>query len=135
MLNLLVVEDDEVDLMTMKRGLQKADVVHQMTVARDGAEALRVLRDGVMSTARRLIFLDLNMPKMNGLEFLRELRSDSKLSLTPVIVLTTSAEESDRAAAHRLNCAGYFLKPLEFSVFVELLKSINRYWSNAYFAT
>lgn len=135
MLNLLVVEDDEVDLMTMKRGLQKAGVKHQLTAATDGVDALRILRATKAPALQRIVILDLNMPRMNGLEFMRELRADPELASTPVIVLTTSGEEVDRNTAHRLNCAGYFLKPLNFATFVELLTAIDRYWSNVRFPT
>ncbi len=133
MLNLLLVDDDAVDVMTVKRGLAKAGIAHQLTEAADGLEALRVLRDGAMPAARRLVLLDLNMPRMNGLEFLRALRADPQLASTPVVVLTTSAHENDRREAHRLHCAGYFVKPLEFATFVELLGVIDRYWSQVQF--
>ena len=135
MLNLLIVDDDAVDLMTVKRGLSKAGVAHQLTEAANGVEALQLLRDGKVPSSRRLVLLDLNMPRMNGLEFMRALRADPQLASTPVVVLTTSTQEVDRREAHRLNCAGYFVKPLDFNVFVDLLQTIDRYWSNVQFAS
>ncbi len=135
MLNLLVVDDDAVDVMTVKRGLSRAGIAHQLTEASNGVEALTLLREGKMPPGRRLVLLDLNMPRMNGLEFLKALREDPALASTPVVVLTTSTQEADRREAHRLHCAGYFVKPLEFSTFVELLGTIDRYWSAVQFAT
>lgn len=129
MLNLLVVDDDAIDVMTVKRGLAKAGVSHRLLEASNGVEALAVLRGDVMPMERRLVLLDINMPRMSGLEFLRELRADPSIAATPVVVLTTSNQEQDRREAHRLHVAGYFLKPLEYSTFVDLLSTIDRYWS------
>lgn len=134
MLNLLVVDDDAVDLMTVKRGLARAGITHQLTEASNGLEALQLLRDGKVPAERRMVLLDLNMPRMNGLEFLRTLRADPQLASTPVVVLTTSTHENDRREAHRLHCAGYFVKPLDFGTFVDLLTTIDRYWSAVQFA-
>ena len=79
--------------------------------------------------SRRLILLDLNMPKMNGIEFLTELRADPQLKQTPVVVLTTSSEDRDRVSAYDLNVAGYLLKPITFSTFVETMVALNQYWT------
>ncbi|MEL6779664.1 MAG: response regulator, partial [Cyanobacteria bacterium J06597_16] len=78
---------------------------------------------------RRLVLLDLNMPKMGGIEFLRELRGDESLQATPVIVLTTSDQERDRIEAYNFNVAGYILKPVTFSNFAEVMAALNRYWT------
>lgn len=129
MLNLLVVDDDSIDLMTMKRGLSRAGIAHRIAEAKDGVEALAVLRSGEMPTARRLVLLDLKLPRMSGLEFLKELRDDPELASTPVVIITTSSQEKERREAHRLNVAGYFVKSLDFTSFVELLTIIDRYWS------
>jgi CheY-like chemotaxis protein len=75
------------------------------------------------------VLLDLNMPKMNGIEFLRELRNDPDLRLTPVVVLTTSDDERDRVDAYNLNVAGYILKPVTLMNFVEAMATLNKYWS------
>lgn len=80
-------------------------------------------------TARRLILLDLNMPKMGGIEFLVELRSDAQLKPTPVVVMTTSNQDQDRVEAYNLNVAGYILKPITFINFVELMATLNNYWT------
>lgn len=134
MINLLAVDDDEVDLMAVKRGLVKAGVQHTLQTATDGNDALRMLREGSVPSSRRIVLLDLNMPRMHGLEFMRLLREDPELGPTPVVVLTTSAHDEDRKNAHQMNCAGYFLKPVDFTKFVELLRSIDRYWSLVQFA-
>jgi CheY-like chemotaxis protein len=81
-----------------------------------------------MPQARRLVLLDLNMPRMNGIEFLRELRQDQNLKSIPVIVLTTSNEDRDKVEAYNLNVAGYILKPVTFSNFVEVVGTLNKYW-------
>lgn len=135
MLNLLVVDDDSVDLMTVKRGLLRAGISHRLSEAKDGAEALAVLRGDEMPSARRLVLLDLKLPRMDGLEFLKELRADPALASTPVVIITTSSHEKDRREAHRLHVAGYFVKSLDFDSFVELLVTIDRYWSAALFAS
>jgi CheY-like chemotaxis protein len=75
-----------------------------------------------------LILLELNMPKMGGLEFLRELRADPSLCKLPVVVLSTSKQDSDLAAAYQYNVAGYIIKPMSFSSFVETIDILNRYW-------
>ena len=83
----------------------------------------------VVPQQRRLILLDLNMPKMNGLEFLHQLRADPHLMGTPVIVLTTSDEDKDKVEAYHLNVAGYILKPVTFSKFTEVIATLNQYWT------
>src|SRR5262249_39538694 len=95
----------------------------------NGIEALELLRSGAIPASRRLILLDINMPRMNGIEFLREIRHDPQLRHLCVVVLTTSNEERDRIEAYQLNVAGYLIKPVTFMTFVELMLTLNRYWS------
>ena len=128
-LNILLVEDDELDVMNVRRAFKKNNIVNPLYVATDGIEALRMLRDGSIPGARRLVLLDLNMPKMGGIEFLKSLRADPELQATSVVVLTTSDEERDRVEAYRLNVAGYILKPVTLLAFVELMATLNKYWS------
>ncbi|MBD1941970.1 response regulator, partial [Coleofasciculus sp. FACHB-712] len=94
--------------------------------------ALAMLRGTDDSTKvpreRRLVLLDLNMPKMGGIEFLRELRADPELKAIPVIVLTTSNEDKDKVEAYNLNVAGYIVKPVTFAKFVEVVATLNQYW-------
>jgi CheY-like chemotaxis protein len=130
MLNILLVEDDEVDVMTVQRAFKKGNISNPLYVANNGIEALAMLRGpSPMPTERRIILLDLNMPKMNGLEFLQELRADPAIHQIPVVVLTTSNEERDRVQAYNLNVAGYILKPITFGNFVELMVTLNKYWA------
>jgi CheY-like chemotaxis protein len=82
----------------------------------------------LIPSSRRLILLDLNMPKMGGIEFLHELRADPDLKMTPVIVLTTSNQDRDRVEAYQLNVAGYILKPVTFANFAEAMSTLNKYW-------
>ncbi len=128
-LNILLVEDDEVDVMNVRRAFQKGKITNPLHVAQNGLEALEVLRSGTFPRERRLVLLDLNMPKMNGIEFLRAVRSDPDLSTLSVVVLTTSADERDKVEAWKLNVAGYLLKPVTFTNFVDLMATMNKYWT------
>lgn len=130
MVNILLVEDDEVDVMNVKRAFKKNNIANPLHVASNGVEALEMLRatDTTLSRERRLVLLDLNMPKMGGIEFLRELRADPELRPTPVVVLTTSNEERDRVEAYNLNVAGYIVKPVTLTNFIETMATLNKYW-------
>lgn len=132
-INILLVEDDEVDVMNVKRAFKKVNITNPLYLASNGLEALAMLRrtDNQYSnlpTERRLILLDLNMPKMSGIEFLQELRADPNLCKTPVVVMTTSNQDQDRVQAYNLNVAGYILKPLTFNKFVDTMATLNKYW-------
>ena len=129
MINILLVEDDEVDVMNVKRAFKTAHITNPLFVAGNGLEALEMLRADEIPKQRRLVLLDLNMPRMNGIEFLRELRKDPELSATPVVVLTTSTMDRDKFEAYDLNIAGYLVKPVTFSDFVELMTTLNKYWT------
>lgn len=128
-LNVLLVEDDEVDVMTVKRAFQQNHISNPLFVAGDGVEALEKLRGEELPKGRRIVLLDLNMPRMNGIEFLRELRKDPALATTPVVVLTTSNDDQDKVEAYNLNVAGYLVKPVTFGNFCELMVALNKYWS------
>ncbi len=130
--NILLVEDDTVDIMNVQRSFKKANITNPLYIAQNGIDALAILRNEAsvkIPASRRLILLDLNMPKMGGLDFLKELRADDKLRSTPVIVLTTSDQERDRIEAYNLNVAGYILKPVTFTNFAEVMATLNRYWT------
>lgn len=133
MINILLVEDDEVDVMNVVRAFKKNNITNPLFLASNGLEALSILRGSDnkinIPQVRRIILLDLNMPKMNGIEFLRELRADEQLQSIPVIVLTTSNEDKDKVEAYKLNVAGYILKPVTFSNFVETVATMNKYWT------
>lgn len=128
-LNLVLVEDDEIDVMNVRRALERAHVTNPLFIANNGLEALELLRGPQVPRERRLVLLDLNMPKMNGIEFLRELRKDPTLHHTPVVVLTTSDDERDKVQAYDLNVAGYLLKPVTFTNFVDVMAALNKYWA------
>ena len=128
-LNILLIEDDQVDIMNVKRAFEKNRIANPLFVAADGIEGLQKLRSGGIPRERRLILLDLNMPRMSGLEFLRELRADPALQHTAVVVLTTSNDEKDKIDAYNLNVAGYLLKPVTFVNFVEVMAALNKYWT------
>lgn len=132
--NVLLVEDDEVDVMNVQRAFRRNNIHNPLYVAHNGLDALDMLRGTVSTEApipkqRRVVLLDINMPKMNGLEFLRELRRDDALKSTPVVVLTTSDADQDRLEAYRLNVSGYILKPVTFATFAEVIASLNHYWA------
>lgn len=127
-LNILLVEDDEIDVMNVQRAFRQNHITNPLFVAENGMEALEILRGDEMPKDRRLVLLDLNMPKMNGIEFLQELRADPTLSHIPVVVLTTSNDDQDKLRAYDLNVAGYLVKPVNFSDFSTLMVTLNKYW-------
>ncbi len=133
-INILLVEDDEVDVMNVKRAFRKNNILNPLYVASNGLEALTLLRGAngsppELSAHQLLILLDLNMPKMGGLEFLQEIRADRYLKTIPVVILTTSNQDQDRLEAYQLNIAGYILKPVTFGNFVETMATLNKYWT------
>ena len=130
-IEILLVEDDEVDVMNVQRAFRKANITHPLHLASDGIDALALLRGSMSSVHKRLpriILLDINMPRMNGLEFLRELRADPALRSLSVVILTTSAQDSDLRAAYRYNVSGYIVKPLAAKDFLEVVNTLKKYW-------
>ena len=128
--NILLVEDDRVDIMTVKRALQKSNVTNPIHVARTGVEALGMLRgEGFpkIDPSPSLILLDLNLPKMGGIEFLKELRADPALRSLAVIVLTSSNEPRDRAAAFEYDVEDYIVKPHSFDEFARAMATVLAY--------
>lgn len=127
-LHILLVEDDEVDVKNVQRAFKRNNMSNPLHVAANGLEALDLLRAGKIPQ-RRLVLLDLNMPKMNGIEFLQAIRNDPEFSNLTVVVLTTSNDDRDRLAAYEHHVAGYLLKPVTFPSFVELMATLNKYWT------
>jgi CheY-like chemotaxis protein len=130
-INIFLVEDDEVDIMNVKRAFKKNNITNPLYVAGNGIEALNMLRgeNGVEKIPRpRIILLDLNMPKMGGIEFLKEIRQDDELKNISVFVMTTSNEDNDKVDAYSLNVAGYILKPLSMESFVAAVSTLKNYW-------
>ena len=127
-LNILLVEDDRVDVMNVRRAFERAHILNPIWVAGDGIDALEMLRRGDVPHDDLLILLDLNLPRMDGIEFLGVLRQDDELGRTPVVVLTTSDAETDRMRAYDFNVAGYIVKPVTFPAFVDTVATLNKYW-------
>ena len=125
---LLLVEDDQVDVMTIRRALKEIHVVNPIIHVENGEEALAYLRDPAKEHPC-IILLDLNMPIMNGLEFLSVAKQDPALRHFPVIVLTTSEEQQDKMNSFNLGVAGYMTKPVDYRQFVEVIRSIDLYWT------
>lgn len=130
--NILVVEDDPVDVEAIRRAFAKHRIANPVHYARDGIDALRLLRgeDGVPRLPQPyLILLDLNMPRMNGFEFLDAIRSDEALSSSIVFVLTTSDLDRDRAEAYKKQIAGYVVKDHVGEDFIHLVNMLGGYWN------
>jgi CheY-like chemotaxis protein len=129
--NVLLVEDDEVDRKVVQRAFVKHKIANPIIQARDGVEALEIMRGcnerGPLARPY-LVLLDLNMPRMNGIEFLTELRKDALLRDSIVFVLTTSREEQDRVQAYDLNVAGYMVKTDAGADFVKAVTMLDHYW-------
>lgn len=125
---ILLVEDDTIDAMTVKRAFKELKVSNPLAHALNGEEALAYLRRGDEENPC-VILLDLNMPKMNGVEFLQIAKDDPSLKKIPVVVLTTSNEERDIIESFKLGVAGYIVKPVDYRKFVEAIRTIDLYWT------
>ena len=131
---ILLVEDNPDDEALTLRALRKANVGNDVTVVRDGAEALDFLsgrgthagRDA--SVMPQVVLLDLKLPKIDGLEVLRRVRADERTKLLPVVILTSSDEEQDRMRGYALGANSYVRKPVEFSKFAEAVRQLGLYW-------
>ena len=132
MMSLLHVEDNELDARALARALKKLDLTVPINWARDGVEALEILR-GKLATSQTLrhtvVLLDINMPRMNGIEFLSELRQDEALHHIPVVVLTTSDKPSDIREAYAHNVTGYIVKPLGAGQLADKMRVLAKYLS------
>jgi CheY-like chemotaxis protein len=131
--NILLVDDDDVDIMTLQRAFKRNNISNPLFIANNGLEALDQLRGAngaeKISPPPRIILLDINMPKMNGLEFLKEMRSDPALKGISVFVLTTSNDDKDKVEAYNYNVAGYIIKPITFENFVTAISVLNSFWT------
>lgn len=129
-MTILLVEDDEVDIMNIKRAFKKNNISNPLMIAHNGIEALEILRSKDVDAPKpKIILLDLNMPRMGGIEFLKEIRQDQALSKLSVFVMTTSNEDGDKIDAFNLNVAGYILKPLSMDRFISAVSTLNSYWA------
>ncbi|MCA9837231.1 MAG: response regulator [Trueperaceae bacterium] len=130
-IHLLLIEDDEVDAEAIQRAFERQRIANPFTVVADGIEALKCLRgeEGYERLPRPyMILLDINMPRMNGIEFLQTLRKDPDLSSSVVFVLTTSNSDEDKMAAYREHIAGYLLKSRAGADFLQLIEMLDAYW-------
>ena len=130
--SIMLVDDDQVDVMNVQRAFKKNNITNPLHIANNGIEALDKLRGTEgrkkISPLPRIILLDINMPKMNGIEFLRELRADPELHSISVFIMTTSNDDKDKFDAYNLNVAGYIVKPVSFEKFVAAVSVLNNYW-------
>ena len=132
--HILLVEDDPDDVKLTMKALEKSRITNKVEVAWDGVEALDYLfgrgkfegRD--LSIMPQLILLDLKMPKLDGIEVLRRMRSDDRTKLLPVVVLTTSTEDRDRIESYKLGANSYIRKPVDFYQFAEAIQQLGLYW-------
>jgi CheY-like chemotaxis protein len=129
--HILHVEDDDLDALNVQRFLAASDVVSSITVANDGVEALEVLRSGSLPLHNLVVLLDIRLPRMSGLEFLEEVRADPELMHLPVVVLSTSDDQEDKATAFGLHVAGYLLKPISVERFKRSLSAFAHYWGSS----
>lgn len=111
---ILLVEDDELDVISVQRTLEKLEVKYDLYTAYNGIEALGMLNSGDNPLMPDVVLLDLNMPRMNGIEFLRTIRKDSRFDDMKVFIMTTSSETVDRSTTEQLGISGYILKPLSY---------------------
>lgn len=136
-MTVLLVEDNPRDVRLIQRAFDKADVSHRLDIVHDGDEALTYLAESSVHTASSiaqrpdLILLDLNLPRMNGLDVLRECKQDRRFKQIPIVVLTTSGYDEDIRRAYAEGANAYLLKPVEFSRFIEIVHQLNHFWLNA----
>ncbi len=126
--NILLVEDDTVDIKSVKRAFKELNVTNPLVVTNNGEDAIKYLMKN-SNNLPALILLDLNMPRMNGLEFLKIIKKNDKFKKTPVIALTTSDEDRDKTESFNSGISGYMLKPVDYKDFVEVIKTIRLYWT------
>ena len=126
-LKILLVEDDTIEVMKLKRAVDTLNLNHNILHASNGEEALEMLQN--KNSLPNIILLDLNMPKINGLEFLKILKSDKQLRFIPTIVLTTSLNKRDVLECYKIGIAGYLLKPLKYDEYVSRIEKLLSYWS------
>ncbi|WP_405604351.1 response regulator [Polaribacter sp. Asnod1-A03] len=126
-LKILLIEDNLIEIMKMKRTISLLKLEHSIQEAKNGEEALEVLED--KSNFPDLILLDLNMPKMSGIEFLNILKSTDDFKHIPTVILTTSDNQKDLFECYKIGISGYILKPLKYDDYVKKIEAVLTYWS------
>ncbi|GAA4270081.1 response regulator [Hyunsoonleella aestuarii] len=126
-LKILLIEDDMIEVMKLNRAISSLQLNHKIVEANNGEEALEILKN--KEALPDIILLDLNMPKINGIEFLKILKEDNNLKYLPTIILTTSNNKRDLLECFKIGIAGYVLKPLKYEDYVFKIKNILSYWS------
>jgi two-component system, response regulator len=129
-IEILLVEDNPEDAELTLRALRLSQIVNHIRVARDGAEALDILFDPSQSNdaVPKVVLLDLKLPKIDGLEVLKRIKSDPRTKLIPVVVLTSSREQNDIVESYRLGVNSYIVKPVDFERFAEAVQQAGLYW-------
>jgi CheY-like chemotaxis protein len=125
---ILLVEDDSVDIMTVRRAFKDLNVANELVATGDGEEALDYLQHRA-ETKPCIILLDLNMPRMGGMEFMEIAKADESLKSIPIIVFTTSNTEQDLTRSFELGAAGYMVKSVDYSRFLQTIRTIDSYWT------
>jgi CheY-like chemotaxis protein len=125
---ILLVEDDSVDAMTVKRALKEVGNDKPLVHVTDGEDALQYLKNDA-NEKPCVVLLDLNMPRMDGIELLKLMKADPDLRFIPVIVLTTSKNSHDILESFQLSVAGYMVKPVDYTQFVNIIKTVAQYWT------
>jgi CheY-like chemotaxis protein len=125
---ILLVDDDEIDIKSVKRAFEELHITNPLNVTHNGEEALDYLRDG-KNKKPGLILLDLRMPRMDGIELLKIMKKEDELKIIPVVVLTTSKEEEDKIESFNLGISGYMMKPVSYIDLVEVIRTIKMYWT------
>jgi len=125
---IMFIEDDDIDAMTIKRAFTDLKVKNELIHKLNGEEAMEYLINDD-NKKPCVILLYLNMPRMNGIEFLKRAKMDEELQRIPIIVLTTSREESDIVASFKMSAAGYVIKPVDYAKFVEAIRTLDLYWT------
>jgi CheY-like chemotaxis protein len=132
LVTIMLVEDDDIDIKNMERAFAKNNIANPLVIAHDGQEAMDMLRgtNGYekLSPSPKIILLDINMPRMDGIEFLRALRSDPEHKSISVFMMTTSNDEKDKINAYNYNVAGYIVKPVNFEIFLSAISILDTYW-------
>ena len=126
--NIVLIDDDDIDALGVARALKKAKANNTLFRARDGVEAISLLNQPEVISKPFLILLDLNMPRMNGIEFLDQIRSDSQLANSVVFIFSTSNEAQDKSAAYKRNVAGYIVKNSQHDGFYSVIDMLDHYW-------